>query len=192
MAHTILKALCCSAAAAALSGCFFGHATAEREPAPVKRAEQKKAALPRVVERRPVKASPPARARVTTPPSRPPAPVESVVVATAVPKQVPPNLPNVIQFGTDAYLPDPEFDSLLQAHAEELKAEPRRRVLLKGHGDATGGARYSLALAAKRAEMVAKALRNLGVDAGQLEILAVPDDGDADTATTRRVELIYR
>ncbi len=193
MTHSICKMLCCVAATATLSGCFFGNLTLHRE---IARAEQR--VEPRAVE---VAPRPPAAPEpLVAPPApvaealpvRPPPPIVPAVVAAAPATARPLELPNVIRFGNDAYLPDREFDPLLQAHAEQLKADPRRRLLLKGHGDASGGSRYSQALAAKRAETVAKALRDYGVDAAQLETLAMANDGAGDVANTRRVELIYR
>ncbi len=193
MTHSIFKALCCSAAAATLSGCFFGNLTLHRE---IARAQQQRVE-PRVVEPRVVEAAPALPVAPPAPvakalPVRPPASIEPAVVAAAPATALPRELPNVIRFGNDAYLPGREFDPLLQAHAEQLKADPRRRLLLKGHGDASGGLRYSQALAAKRAETVARALRDYGVSAAQLETLAMADSGVGDASNTRRVELIYR
>lgn len=189
MTQFICKALCCCAAAATLSGCFFGNLTLHREIAQAEQRAQPRVVLPRFVPVAPERPAAPAPAAEALP-VRPPASIEPTVVAAAPPTALPRPLPNVIRFGNDAYRPDREFDLLLQAHAEQLKADPRRRLLLKGHGDATGGLRYSQALAAKRAETVAKALRDYGADAAQLEILAMADDGDG--ANTHRVELIYR
>lgn len=189
MTHSICKALCGVAAAATLSGCFFGNLSLHREIAQAKQRVEPRAVEPQVYEVVPEPAVAPAAEAL---PVRPPALIEPAVVAVAPAAAPPPILPNVIRFGDDAYLPDRQFDSLLQAHAEQLKADPRRRLLLKGHGDATGGLRYSQALAAKRAETVARALQNYGVAAAQLETLAMADDGAGDRSNTRRVELIYR
>ena len=66
-----------------------------------------------------------------------------------------------------------------------------RMVLLKGHGDALGTVHYNRALAAKRAEMVAKALLGHGVAERQLTQV-IGDDDDPNSPEVRRVELIYR
>jgi peptidoglycan-associated lipoprotein len=189
MPHSMFKALCCSAAAATLSGCFFGNLTLHREIARAQQRVEPRVVAPQVVEVAPETAAAPAAEAL---PVRLPTPIEPAVVAAAPATALPMDLPNVIRFGNDAYLPAREFESVLQAHAEQLKADPRRRLLLKGHGDAVGGLRYSQALAAKRAETVAKALRSYGADAMQIEVLAMADDGFGDASNTRRVELIYR
>jgi peptidoglycan-associated lipoprotein len=190
MTHSICKALCSVAAATTLSGCFFGNLTLHREIAQAKQQRVE----PQVPERQvaEVAPEPPAAPAVEALPVRPPTSVEPTVVTATPTTATTRELPNVILFGSDAYLPDREFDPLLQAHAEQLRADPRRRLLLKGHGDASGGTRYRRALATKRAETIAKALREYGVDEAQLEIVAMADGGAGDASNTRRVELIYR
>ena len=151
-----------------------------------------------------VVAAPPAAPEETPtrPEPRPPAPpaVEPTIVITPIPP-VPARqddvivatsrLSNLVHFSEDAYLPDAGADALLRAHAEQLKADPSRRLLLKGHGDGHGSVHYNQALAAKRAEMVAKALRRYGVAAQQLTEIAIGDDGP-NAPELRRVVLIYR
>jgi outer membrane protein OmpA-like peptidoglycan-associated protein len=118
-------------------------------------------------------------------------PLPGDVAAPAPRAEVSP-LVSIVRFGSDAFVPEPEFDALLRAHAERLKADPRLRLLLKGHGDARGTEHYNQALAAKRADTVARALRRYGVDASQLTTIAIGDDTDPDGPDVRRVVLIYR
>lgn len=130
--------------------------------------------------------------------------------ATAAPAEPQPNtapappafiedLPNVIYFDTDAFTIKPEYRALLELHARNLKADPNRRLLVRGHADVRGAADYNLALAEKRADTVVKLLGSLGVERARLEPLAYGEqrsagrDADSvDLARSRRVELIYR
>jgi peptidoglycan-associated lipoprotein len=121
-----------------------------------------------------------------------PLPGTQAAFAPAPPRIEPLPLASVVRFGSDAFLPEPGSDALLRAHAEQLKADPRRRLLLKGHGDARGTIHYNQALAAKRADTVARALRAYGVDASQLTLIAIGDDSEPDGPDVRRVVLIYR
>jgi outer membrane protein OmpA-like peptidoglycan-associated protein len=116
----------------------------------------------------------------------------TTVAPLPAPAADPQALPRIVVFGRDAYLPDPGADALLRAHAEHLRADPRLRLLLKGHGDARGSVHYNQALAAKRAEVVARALRSYGVAAWQLTQIAIGDDTDPDGPDVQRVVLIYR
>lgn len=128
-----------------------------------------------------------------------PAPAAAPAVASpppAPPSVLPPARPpsTSIHFGNDAYLVRPEFDAMLKAHAEYLKAHPQLRLQVRGHTDARGSQDYNRALAAKRAEMVVKALRSHGVDASQLAPVSLGKSGQADgpgSAGDRRVELVY-
>lgn len=124
----------------------------------------------------------------------PPAAAAAPSAAAAPPSAARPAspLPNVVRFGEDAYLPGPGADAVLRAHAERLKADPTRRLLLKGHGDGHGSVRYNRALAEKRAEMVARALRREGVSPRQLTVIGIGDDTDPNAPEVRRVFLIER
>ena len=172
-------------AASALSGCFFGLLDVQRDrsipPAPVVDASAKVVRPAPALARR----SEPARSAAT--PIATPVAVAPAVQARAVTAP----LSNVVLFGVDAYQPDPAFDASLRAHADQLKADPKLHLLLKGHGDARGTVHYNRALAAKRAEMVAKALVGLGVAERQLTQV-IGDDDDPNSPEVRRVELIYR
>jgi peptidoglycan-associated lipoprotein len=186
--HPMSRAICTSLgaalAASSLSGCFFGLLKVQRDPsiapAPVVDAT--------VMVVRPAQASalssasPAASAATHTGTSIAPAEQASTITQA---------LPNIVHFSVDAYQPDPSYDASLRAHATQLKANPNRRLLIKGHGDALGSVHYNRALAAKRAEVVAKALLGYGVPARQL-IQEIGDDDDPSSPQVRRVELIYR
>jgi peptidoglycan-associated lipoprotein len=111
----------------------------------------------------------------------------------------PRNAARLIYFDYDSYAVKPEFQSLLQAHAQFLKANGARHVALEGHTDERGGREYNLALGQRRAEAVRRALAVLGVSDSQIEAVsfgkekpAVPGSDEAAWAKNRRVEIVYR
>ena len=164
-------------AASSLSGCFFGLLKVQREPstppAPVVDATVKTVRLDKA-----------SASRSVPPSASAPSPVEPSNAPAA-------SLPNVVRYSVDAYLPDAAFDGTLRAHAKQLKADPKLHLLIKGHGDARGSVHYNRALAAKRAEMIAKQLLGYGVPMQQLTQV-IGDDPDPNSPDVRRVELIYR
>ena len=106
---------------------------------------------------------------------------------------------HVIYFDFDSYVVKPEFQSVLEAHARYLRADPKRHAVLEGHTDKRGGREYNLALGQKRAEAVARALSLLGVGSAQVEAVsfgkekpAVDGHDEAAWAKNRRVEIKYR
>jgi peptidoglycan-associated lipoprotein len=111
----------------------------------------------------------------------------------------PNNVARLIYFDYDSYAVKPEFQSLLQAHAQFLKANGARHVALEGHTDERGGREYNLALGQRRAEAVRRALGLLGVSDNQMEAVsfgkekpADPGSDEAAWAKNRRVEIVYR
>ena len=74
-----------------------------------------------------------------------------------------------VYFDYDAFTVKSEYDSLLQAQAAFLKANPGARLTVQGNSDERGGAEYNLALGQKRAEAVRKALGVLGVPTDRVE-----------------------
>ncbi|MEK2604218.1 peptidoglycan-associated lipoprotein Pal [Burkholderia arboris] len=104
-----------------------------------------------------------------------------------------------IYFDFDQYSVKPEFQSLLQAHADYLRSHPSRRVLIQGNTDERGTSEYNLALGQRRSQAVYSALQTLGVPATQMEAVslgkekpvALGHDEDA-WAQNRRADLVYR
>ena len=111
----------------------------------------------------------------------------------------PQGVSRLVYFDFDSYVIKPEFQSLLEAHARFLKANPSRKVVLEGHTDERGGREYNLALGQKRAEAVRRALALLGVSDSQMEAVsfgkekpAVEGHSEEAWAKNRRVEISYR
>ena len=104
-----------------------------------------------------------------------------------------------IYFDFDQYSVKPEYQSLLQAHADYLRSHPARHVLIQGNTDERGTSEYNLALGERRSQAVMSALETLGVQASQLEAVslgkekpvALGHDEDA-WAQNRRADLVYR
>lgn len=105
----------------------------------------------------------------------------------------------LVYFDYDSFVIRPEFQSVVEAHAKFLKANPARKIALEGHTDERGGREYNLALGQKRAEAVRRALGVLGVSENQMEAVSFGKEKPADLgsseesmAKNRRVEISYR
>lgn len=122
----------------------------------------------------------------------------AVVDETAV-GQPPASVARVIYFDYDSFVVRPEFAATLEGHAQFLKGDAKRRVVLQGHTDERGGREYNLALGQKRAEAVRRQLAILGVSEAQQEAVsfgkekpAAMGSDEAAHAKNRRVEFTYR
>ena len=111
----------------------------------------------------------------------------------------PANAAKVIYFDYDSYIVKPEFQAVIEAHAQYLKANQRARVSLEGHTDERGSREYNLALGQKRADAVRQSLTLLGVSAAQIESVsfgeekpAVAGSDEAAYAKNRRAEFFYK
>jgi peptidoglycan-associated lipoprotein len=105
----------------------------------------------------------------------------------------------VIYFEYDSAAIKPEFQPVIQAHAEFLRASREAKSILQGHADERGSRDYNLALGQRRAESILQALSLLGVDAAKLEAVSLGEekpakDGHDEAAWTmnRRVEIYYQ
>jgi len=92
-----------------------------------------------------------------------------------------------------------EFQSVLQAHAQYLKAHPERHVLIQGNTDERGTSEYNLALGQRRAEAVRRALSLMGVPDSQMEAVSLGKEkpvalghDEASWAQNRRADLVYQ
>ena len=127
-----------------------------------------------------------------------PAPVNAPAAADAG-MAGPANAAKVIYFDYDSYIVKPEFQAVIEAHAQYLKANQRARVSLEGHTDERGSREYNLALGQKRADAVRQSLTLLGVSAAQIESVsfgeekpAVAGSDEAAYAKNRRAEFFYK
>jgi peptidoglycan-associated lipoprotein len=111
----------------------------------------------------------------------------------------PANTGKIVYFDYDSFSVKPEFQSVIESHAQFLKANPRARLSLEGHTDERGGREYNLALGQKRADAVRQSLSLLGVGSGQIETVSFGEEksavqGNSETAFSknRRAEFFYK
>ena len=104
-----------------------------------------------------------------------------------------------IYFQYDSFVVQPEFQSVVEAHARYLSANKGKRVVIEGNTDERGGREYNLALGQKRADAVRRALATLGVDDSQMESISFGEEkpramglDEASLAENRRADLSYR
>jgi len=103
-----------------------------------------------------------------------------------------------VYFDFDSYIVKPEFQSVIENHANYLKGHPDRNVKIQGNTDSRGGAEYNLALGQKRAEAVRKSLSLLGVRDSQMEAVSLGKEkpkalgnDEAAWAENRRADIVY-
>ena len=127
-----------------------------------------------------------------------PAPVNAPAAADAG-MAGPANAAKVIYFDYDSYIVKPEFQAVIEAHAQFWKSSQRAKVSLEGHTDERGSREYNLALGQKRADAVRQSLTLLGVSAAQIESVsfgeekpAVAGSDEAAYAKNRRAEFFYK
>jgi len=111
----------------------------------------------------------------------------------------PTGVARIVYFDLYSFVVKPEYQSLLNANAKFLLANPARKVSIEGHTDERGGREYNLALGQKRADAVKKALSVSGVPESQLESVsygkekpAVQGSDENAYAQNRRAEITYR
>ncbi|RQS76969.1 peptidoglycan-associated lipoprotein Pal [Burkholderia sp. Bp8963] len=104
-----------------------------------------------------------------------------------------------IYFDFDSNVIKPEFQSLLQSHADYLRRHPAQRVLIQGNTDERGTSEYNIALGQRRSQAVLSALVTLGVQETQLEAVSFGKEkpvalghDEASWAQNRRADLVYR
>ncbi len=119
--------------------------------------------------------------------------VDNSSVTTDEPTEV--ALETVVYFDFDQFTIKSEFRSLLTAHAEALKANPRS-VRLEGHADERGTREYNIALGERRANAVRDFLVLQGVDSSLLETISYGEEkplalgrNEQSWAQNRRVEI---
>jgi len=103
-----------------------------------------------------------------------------------------------IYFDYDSSNIKPEFQNVVQAHAEFLADHPDVTVSLEGHADERGSREYNLALGERRARAVKQQMVLLGANADQLRVVsygeerpAVEGHDEYAWSRNRRVEIVY-
>ena len=87
----------------------------------------------------------------------------------------------------------------LQVHADVLRDNPSRRLVIEGHCDERGTREYNLALGERRADAVRSFLAAAGVGGSHIEMVSYgeerpedPGQGEDSWARNRRAVIIYR
>ena len=103
-----------------------------------------------------------------------------------------------IYFDFDKDTIRPEFESVLNAHADYLRNNPNTTVILEGHGDERGTREYNLGLGERRGNAVNAAIQGNGGSAGQISVVSYGEERPtcADSSEecwqrNRRVEIVY-
>ena len=121
----------------------------------------------------PAPAPTPAPAPVAAAPVAPapaPAPVdETAALAASLRQQLADLNGKSVYFDFDAFVVKSDYDALLHAQADFLKANPGAKLTVQGNTDERGGSEYNLALGQKRAEAVKKSLGVLGAPDDRIE-----------------------
>ena len=121
----------------------------------------------------PAPAPAPAPAPLAAAPAAPaPAPVhadDAQALAARLRQQIADLDAKSVYFDFDAFVVKSDYDGLLHAQADFLKANPGSKLVVQGNTDERGGSEYNLALGQKRAEAVRQSLGVLGVAADRVE-----------------------
>ncbi|MBB3140949.1 peptidoglycan-associated lipoprotein Pal [Halomonas organivorans] len=103
-----------------------------------------------------------------------------------------------IYFAYDSDAIRPEFQSVLESHANFLRSNPSASVVLQGHTDERGTREYNLALGERRAGAVERFLSVEGVSPSQVEVVSYGEERPAARgsneeayAQNRRVVFAY-
>ena len=102
-------------------------------------------------------------------------------------------------FGYDEAILNPADLAALEMHAQILRRNADKRVVIEGHCDERGTREYNLALGERRANVVASFLTSAGVRSRQIESVSFGEERPADPGHTesawalnRRAVLSYR
>ncbi|GAA5178373.1 peptidoglycan-associated lipoprotein Pal [Modicisalibacter zincidurans] len=103
-----------------------------------------------------------------------------------------------IYFDYDKDTIRPEFESVLNEHAEYLRNNPNVQVVLQGYTDERGTREYNLGLGERRAQSVERYLSVQGVSSSQIDVVsygeerpAVEGHSEQAYAKNRRVVIAY-
>ena len=101
----------------------------------------------------------------------------------------------VFPFGFNKSELSDDEKTIIKNHGSFLASHPSQSIVIHGHSDTQGDPRYNQFLSEKRAQHVAKLLKDAGAQDNQIEIFSWSSDSPADIAANykanRRVELRY-
>jgi len=104
-----------------------------------------------------------------------------------------------VYFAFDSSALDTAAQSILNANAAWLKANPGKRITIEGNCDERGSREYNLALGQRRADSVRTYLVKQGVDANRIDTVSFGEErpvckgtGEACWAQNRRADIVTR
>jgi peptidoglycan-associated lipoprotein len=105
---------------------------------------------------------------------------------------------STVYFGYDQAAIAPEFESVLVAHAEFLKANPQLSVEIQGNCDERGSREYNIALGQRRALTVKRALELLGIASNRITTVSFGSEkpvafgrDEESYRLNRRADIVY-
>ncbi|MEC8480385.1 MAG: peptidoglycan-associated lipoprotein Pal [Pseudomonadota bacterium] len=95
-------------------------------------------------------------------------------------------------FGYDEAILNPADLAALEMHAQILRRNADKRVVIEGHCDERGTREYNLALGERRANVVASFLTSAGVRSRQIESVSFGEERPADPGHTESAWALNR
>jgi peptidoglycan-associated lipoprotein len=102
-----------------------------------------------------------------------------------------------IYFDFDKFEVKPEYQDIVNAHAQYAADHPEAKMTLKGHADHRGSHEYNLALGQKRSVSVKDVMNTSGASDGQIETVSFgEEEGNQncqgnECSQDRRVDISY-
>jgi peptidoglycan-associated lipoprotein len=102
-----------------------------------------------------------------------------------------------IYFDFDKFEVKPEYQDIVNAHAQYAADHPEAKMTLKGHADHRGSHEYNLALGQKRSVSVKDVMNTSGASDGQIETVSYgEEEGNQncqgnECSQDRRVDISY-
>lgn len=103
-----------------------------------------------------------------------------------------------VYFDFNEFVVKDEYKNLVVAHSNFLANNKSRHITIQGNTDERGTTEYNLALGAKRAEAVRKAMTTLGANDGQIEAVSLGKEkpkamghDEASWQENRRADIVY-
>ena len=92
-----------------------------------------------------------------------------------------------VYFAFDKFSIAPEYKQVLKAKADLMKRYPSIRVRIEGNCDERGTQEYNLALGERRARAAYEYLAQMGVNAGQMEMISYGKENPAEQGSSQAV-----
>lgn len=105
---------------------------------------------------------------------------------------------HTVLFEYDNFSVLPQYEDVLEAHAQFLLENPTVQVIVEGHTDARGTPEYNISLGERRANAIATYLQVMGVPVAQISLVSYGEEKpmllghtEADYSKNRRAVLVY-